>query len=33
VFVVAFLAMLAVKQLVVQVANFSSRPRLGGATA
>ncbi len=33
VFVVAFLAMLAVKQLVVQAADFTSRPRLGGAPA
>ena len=33
VFVVAFLAMLAVKHLVVQAANLSSRTRLGGAVA
>ena len=33
VFVVAFLAMLAVKHLVVQAASLSSRTRLGGATA
>jgi exosortase len=33
VFVVAFIAMLGVKQLVVQTANITSRTRLGGATA
>ena len=33
VFVVAFVAMLGVKQLVVQAANISSRTRLRGATA
>jgi exosortase len=33
VFVVAFLAMLAVKQLVVHTANLMARTRLGGATA
>ena len=33
VFVVAFAAMLAVKHLVVQAANISSRMRLGGAPA
>ena len=33
VFVVAFIAMLGVKQLVVQTANITSRTRLRGATA
>lgn len=33
VFVVAFMAMLAVKQLVVQTANLTARTRLGGAPA
>jgi exosortase/archaeosortase family protein len=33
VFIVAFLAMLAVKQLAVVTADMASRTRLGGATA
>lgn len=33
VFIVAFAAMLAIKQLAVQAANMASRTRLGGATA